>query len=49
MPKVETVKVKSDAHPSGYITVNKSDAHKYESKPEPKPASKRGSQSKKGE
>ena len=33
MAKVETVKVKSDAHPSGYITVNKTDAHKYEEKP----------------
>ena len=33
MAKVETVKIKSDAHPSGYITVNKADAHKYEEKP----------------
>lgn len=30
MSKVETVKIKSDAHPSGYITVNKADAHKHE-------------------
>lgn len=41
MPKIETVKVKSDAHPSGYITVNKSDAHKYESKQESKPVGRR--------
>lgn len=41
MPKVETVKVKSDAHPSGYITVNKEDADKYESKPESKAMPKR--------
>lgn len=26
---IETVKIKSDAHPSGYIIVNKDDAHKY--------------------
>lgn len=49
MPKIETVKVKSDAHPSGYITVNKDQADKYESKSEPKATSKRSSQGKKGE
>lgn len=32
MARIETVKVKSDAHPSGHITVNKEDAHKYEQK-----------------
>ena len=34
MSRVETVKIKSDAHPSGYIIVNKADAEKYERKPE---------------
>lgn len=32
---IETVKIKSDNHPSGYIIVNKDDAHKYK-QPEPK-------------
>ena len=45
MPRIETVKIKSDAHPSGYIIVNKEDAHKYEEKPKqeakPKAQSKR--------
>lgn len=33
MPKVETKKVKSDAHPSGYIIVNADDARAKEERP----------------
>ena len=44
MSRTETVKIKSDAHPSGYITVNKDQSHKYESKPKAdKPLTKRKS------
>lgn len=41
MPKVETVQIKSDAHPSGYITVNKADADKYEQKQQEPKAKRR--------
>lgn len=41
MPRIETVKIKSDAHPSGYITVNKDQAEKYEQKPAKATASKK--------
>lgn len=43
--KIETVKIKSNSHPSGYIIVNKSDASKY-AVTQTKPVQKRSGRAK---